>query len=122
MDKNFYKDAFLWGFVLWLVGYALGIILFAIVPANMIGWVIMPVGIIITLWVLLKKVKGDSLKYYVWLGIVWAIMAVILDYFLLVKVFNPVGGYYKPDVYLYYILTLALPVIVGCRRFKKKGV
>lgn len=119
MGRQFYKDAFLWGFILWLVGYILGIVLFAVVPANMIGWVIMPIGIIITLWVLLKKVKGDSFMYYILLGGVWALLAILLDYFLLVKVFNPADGYYKLDVYLYYILTLALPIIVGCRKYKK---
>ena len=120
MAKQFYKDAFLWGFVLWLIGYLLGIILFVVVPADMIGWVIMPIGIIITVWVLLKKTKGDSFMYYILLGGVWALIAILLDFFLLVKVFNPAGGYYKLDVYIYYALTFALPVIVGCRRFKKK--
>ncbi len=119
MPKQFYKDAFLWGFILWLIGYALGIILFAVVPANMIGWVIMPIGIIITLWVLLKKIKGNSFKYYVILGLAWAVMAVVLDYFLLVKAFNATG-YYKLDVYLYYLLTFALPVIVGWKKEIKK--
>jgi hypothetical protein len=27
MEKQFYKDAFVWGFVLWLIGYLLGMIL-----------------------------------------------------------------------------------------------
>lgn len=52
MTKQFYKDAFGWGFVLWLIGYGLGIILFAFVSPDLIGWIIMPIGIIITLWVL----------------------------------------------------------------------
>ena len=38
------KDALGWGFVLWLIGYALGVILFAFVPVNFIGWMIMPIG------------------------------------------------------------------------------
>lgn len=43
----------------------------------------------------------------------WTIIAIILDYFLLVKVFNPADGYYKFDVYLYYIFTFVLPLIAG---------
>jgi hypothetical protein len=100
MTKQFLKDALGWGFVLWLIGYAFGMILFSIVPISMIGWIIMPIGIFITLWVLLKKVKGDSFRYYVMLAIVWALIAVLFDYFFLLKAFNPTDGYYKLDVNL----------------------
>ncbi len=116
MNKQVYKDAFGWGFLLWLIGYALGIILFAIVPPSMIGWVIMPIGIVITLWVLFKKVKGDSLSYYLLLAIVWTLIAIILDYFFLVRVFKPADGYYKLDVYLYYILTFVIPLVFGWKK------
>jgi hypothetical protein len=44
MNKQFIKDAFGWGFILWLVGYGLGIILFMLVPLSMVGWIIMPIG------------------------------------------------------------------------------
>jgi hypothetical protein len=116
MDKKIYFDALGWGIILWLSGYVLGIILFAFVPANIIGWLITPIGIAITLWVLFKKVKGDSFKYYFLVAIVWTLIAIIFDYFFLVKVFKPVDGYYKLDVYLYYILTFVLPVIVGWKK------
>lgn len=118
MNKQFFREAFGWGFLLWLIGYLLGIILFMIVPFSLIGWVIMPIGIIITLWVLFKKVKVNSLKYYFLLGIVWVLIAIICDYIFLVKVFNPVDGYYKLDVYLYYALTITLPLLVGWRKVK----
>jgi hypothetical protein len=52
----------------WLIGYALGMILFALVPANLIGWIIMPIGTAITFWIALKKVKGGTLQYYSWLN------------------------------------------------------
>ena len=54
MVRQFTKDALGWGFVLWLIGYVLGILFFAFVPSNLIGWVIMPIGIAVTLWILLK--------------------------------------------------------------------
>ena len=121
MNKQFYKDAFGWGFVLWLIGYALGMIFFSIVPPSMIGWFIMPIGTVITLWVLFKKVKGESLRYYVLLGVVWMLIAIIFDYLFLVKALKPADGYYKLDVYLYYVLTLTLPLIVGWRKKYKKN-
>jgi hypothetical protein len=113
MTKNFLKDSLGWGFVLWLIGYVLGIILFSIVPASIIGWVILPIGIILTLWVLLEKVGGDSFQYYVRLAIVWTLIAVIFDYLFIVKAFNPTDGYYKLDVYLYYALTFFIPLLTG---------
>ena len=106
-------DTFGWGFVLWLIGYVLGIILFMIVPASLVGWLIMPIGIVITLWVLLKKVKGRSFNYYFFLAVIWTLIAVVFDYFFLVRLFKPADGYYKPDVYLYYFLTFILPLTVG---------
>jgi hypothetical protein len=120
MNKQLLKDGLGWGFLLWLIGYFLGIVLFMVVPPSMVGWVIMPIGIVISLWVLIKKVKGDSLQYYLKIAIIWALIAVILDYLLLVKVFKPADGYYKLDVYLYYALTFALPLLVGWRKNIKK--
>ena len=112
-SKQFLKDAFGWGFILWLVGYVFGIVLFMAVSPDMIGWVIMPIGIIITLWVLFKKVKGDSFRYYLYLAVIWTLIAIFFDYIFLVKFLNPADGYYKFDVYLYYALTFILPVVVG---------
>ena len=113
MNKQLLKDSLGWGFVLWLIGYILGIILFFVLPPSLIGWFILPVGLIITLWVLLNKVKGDKLQYYLILAAVWTVIAVILDYFFIVKMLNPADGYYKLDVYLYYALTLITPLVIG---------
>lgn len=116
MNKQILKDALGWGFVLWLIGYALGILLFALVPASLIGWIITPIGTAITLWVAFKKVKGDTLRYYWLLALVWLLIAVLGDYLFIVRAFNPADGYYKPDVYLYYALTVAIPLFAGWRR------
>lgn len=107
-----------WGFILWLFGYILGFVFFAFVPKELIGWYIMPIAVIVILWVLFKKIKRDSFGCYIGLGVVWTIMAVALDYFFMVKLLKVVG-YYKTDVYIYYLLTLALPIIVGAYKFSK---
>ena len=120
MNKRFFRDAFGWGFALWLIGFVLGIVLFAVVPLSMIGWVIMPIGIIIAIWILLKQVKGDSLQYYALLAVVWVLIAVACDYIFLVKAFKPADGYYKLDVYLYYAFTFLLPLVVGWRKFASR--
>jgi hypothetical protein len=120
MMKQLYKDALGWGFILWFIGYLLGIMLFTVVPISVIGWIIMPMGTIITIWVLLKKVKADSFQYYAFLAVIWALIAVVFDYFFLVKVFKPEDGYYKLDVYLYYTMTFILPLIVGWRKTNQR--
>ena len=76
----------------------------------------MPIGTALTLWVLFKKVKSKSFQHYLLLAAVWTLIAIVFDYFFLVKVFKPAGGYYKLDVCLYYILIFALPIIIGWRK------
>lgn len=119
MNRQLLKDTLGWGFLLWLIGYGLGILLFTLVPLSLIGWIIMPIGTIITLWVLFKKVKGGSIKYFLLVGFVWTFIAIVFDYFFLVQAFKPADGYYKLDVYLYYALTFILPLIVGWRKKTK---
>ena len=119
MNKYFFKDTLGWGFLLWLTGYILGIVLFMIVPPSTIGWIISPIATIFTLWVLVKKIKSSSLQHYLVIGFFWTILAIVLDYFLIVKALKPDDGYYKLDVYLYYVLTLTLPIIVGLRKQKE---
>ena len=118
MNKPWIKDALGWGVLLWLIGYLFGIVLFVLVPPVLIGWIIMPVGVVITLWALLKKVKENSFSYYVMLAFAWVGIAIILDYFLLVKLFKPADGYYKSDVYLYYLITFILPLLIGLKKWK----
>ena len=113
MSKQFLKDSFGWGLMLWLIGYIMGIVFFFVFPPALIGWVILPFGFIVTLWVVLKKVKGDTLQYYVALAIVWTVTATVLDYLFIVKAFKPADGYYKLDVYLYYSLTFIIPLAIG---------
>ncbi len=118
MYNRLLKNGLGWGFLLWLIGYVLGIVLFPIVPTAQIGWFIVPIGIAVTLWVLLKKVKLADFRDYLILAIAWTTIAVVFDYIFLVQLFKPADGYYKLDVYLYYALTFLLPLLVGWR---KKG-
>ncbi len=118
MNKQFFIDTIKWGFLLWLLGYALGIILFPFVPIALIGWIIMPIGTVFTVWVLLKKITGPSLRQYILVSCVWTAIAVIGDYLFLVKMFHPADGYYKADVYLYYVLIFLLPPVIGWKKLK----
>ena len=115
MAKQFIKDALGWGFALWLIGYCLGIALFFVMPPAAIGWVILPIGTIITLWALFKKIKAEVFGYYFKLAIVWVLIAVVFDYLFIVKAFKS-PDYYKLDVYLYYVLAFLLPLFAGWRK------
>jgi len=112
-SKQFYKDALGWGVALWFIGYVLGVVLFVFVPATLLGWIIMPIGIVITLFVLLKKIKSESFQQYALIAVAWTLIAIVFDYIFLVMLFKPADGYYKLDVYFYYALTFMLPLAVG---------
>ena len=116
MNKTLLKDTLGWGIILWLIGFVLGIILYKIVPVSAIGWVITPIGIVISLWVLIKKISAEIFSHYLKIAVAWTLIAVILDYLVIVKGLNPADGYYKSDVYLYYFLMFLLPVLVGARK------
>jgi hypothetical protein len=103
-----------WGVGLWLIGYVLGIIAFALVPTWLIGWIIMPIGVLITVWALLQ-LKHVPLWFYGTLSVVWTVIAVTFDYLFIVRAFAPADGYYKLDVYIYYFLTFTLPLVFGWR-------
>lgn len=113
MDKKLVIDTLGWGLLLWFIGYVLGIILFFVLPVSFIGWAILPIGVIITFWVLFKKVKREDFRYYVILALTWTAIALICDYVFIVWALKPADGYYKPDVYVYYALIFVMPLIAG---------
>lgn len=113
MYKNKLMDMAGWGFLLWFIGYLLGILFYMFIPHAVIGWAIMPIGIFITLWVLFKKIKSESLSYYAQLAVCWTLIAISFDYIFIIKMLKPIGGYYKLDVYIYYLLTFIIPVMFG---------
>jgi hypothetical protein len=120
MDKiKTLKNSLMWGFILWLIGYVLGISYYMIMPVNMVGWVIMPIATIITIWVLLKKIKRERFTCYIGIGVIWTLMAIILDYIFNVRLFN-ITNYYKLDIYIYYLLTFFIPIMVGYYKMKLK--
>jgi hypothetical protein len=132
MNRIFLKDALGWGVGLWFIGYVLGIIAFMAVPANMIGLAVSLPATLITLWVLVKKVNPPSpdgfgeakvkMSYYLKIAVAWTLIAILFDYLFLVLVFKPVDGYYKLDVYFYYVTTFLLPLIVGYFKTRKQKI
>jgi hypothetical protein len=110
MSSFIKRDVLGWGFLLWLAGYLLGFVFYALVPPALIGWFVMPIGIGLTCIVLWKWCRVESISKSILLGIGWSAIAIVCDYFLIVKLLSPPDGYYKFDVCLYYLITLVLPV------------
>jgi hypothetical protein len=114
------KNMLFWGFILWLVGYVAGMVLFFVVPKDLIGWVISPFASLFTIWVLMKKVRRPELMCYFGTGLIWTLMAVLLDYIFIVTMLKTGTTYYRPDVLLYYFLTFSLPIAVGYWKYTHK--
>jgi hypothetical protein len=89
------------------------------VPANVIGWYIMPFGVVLTLLVAFKLIKRADWQYYLKIAIVWTILAIVLDYLFIVLLLHPADGYYKMDVCFYYDLTFIIPFGVGLFKSRK---
>ena len=107
MNSFVVRDVIGWGLGLWLIGYILGVVFFALVPPSVIGWWVMPFGIAATCLVLWRRVRVTELRAAVLLGLGWSVIAI--------------HGYYKLDVYLYYVLTLALPIGAATLRRRACG-
>ena len=113
-QTRFYlRDCLAAGLGLWLFGYLLGITFFFIMPAEMIGWFITPIGLVVTGLVLWKWVHVGTLTDGVLIGLSWAAIAIVLDYLFIVRLLHPIDGYYKLDAYLYYASAFLMPVIAA---------
>ncbi|MEW6721871.1 MAG: hypothetical protein AB1324_01265 [Candidatus Micrarchaeota archaeon] len=101
-----------WGLALWLLGYALGIAFFFLLPPSIFGWAVMLIATPVTVFVALKKIEARSVREYLPVALLWTAMAVILDYiFIVILLGSP--DYYKPDVLVYYALTFLIPIASG---------
>ena len=111
--KVWIKDTVGLGTMLWLLGYLVSLVIFFSPCADIMGWIIIavftPVTIAITWWWFKERVL--PLSYYITVGIIWAAIAIVLDYLFIVRLFQ--ATYYGPDVFVYYALTFLIPVGVG---------
>ena len=109
------KDTACLGTFFWLLGYLASIVLYFSPLSYIMGWIITvvftPFTILVTWWWFLKR-ERLPLKYYAGVGVAWMVIAVVLDYLFIVRLFNATT-YYAPDVFLYYALAFLIPVGVG---------
>jgi hypothetical protein len=112
--KQLIKDTGLLGTALWLIGYIASLVLFVSPYAGIMGWILIafftPVTIVIVYWWFRKR-EQLPLQYFAGIGVVWVLIAAILDYLFIVLLFQ--ATYYGVDVFVYYALTFLIPVGVG---------
>lgn len=119
MSTGLVRDGFIFGALLWLLGYVLSFVFFFFVPMAFLGWAVTPFALAVTVWVVFKKLHGSSLAHYAAVGVLWTVIAIVLDYIFIVKLLKPTDGYYKLDVYLYYVLTLIVPFGIGWWKLRR---
>ncbi len=122
VSKQLIFDSLGWGLALWIFGYLMGFLAFFFVPPALIGWIVLPVGIVVTLLVLYKFVRSGPLSHYLIVALTWTAIAIVCDYIFIIQMLKPADGYYKLDVYMYYALTFVLPILVGWWRGKPAKV
>ena len=120
LAKTTLVDAPLLGIFVWFTGYLAGIVLYFFLSPDILGWVLFAIftPIVILLCYMRFGKREESISYYAFVAAVWLIVAVVFDYFFLVKLLNP-PIYYKLDVYIYYASTFLIPFLVGVKFGRK---
>lgn len=113
--KQWIKDMAGLGTGLWLIGYLASLALyFTPIWETMGGWILLiiftPLTIAITWWWFNRR-EQLPLQYYAGVGIAWMLIAIVLDYLFIVRLFH--ATYYGTDVFVYYAMTFLIPVGVG---------
>lgn len=103
------------GIFFWIIGYLASFVLYFTPLSSVMGWVLLVIFTPLTTgiaWWWFRQRERLPLRYYAGVGVAWMLIAVVLDFFFIVKFFGTVT-YYAPDVFLYYALMFLVPVGVG---------
>lgn len=115
MKKYALVDTLVYGLVIWLVGFVLGMVLFPFVEISVMGWILMPVTLIVALFLSMRirrKRSAAAVSTFIGVGLSWVALSLILDYAILVKGYSA-ENFYDVDIIIYYIGVLLIPIIVS---------
>jgi hypothetical protein len=112
--RQWFNDTLGLGFLLWFIGYIASIILFFLVPSDVIGWILFVLFTPVLIAITVTRFRNRSLHlgYYVIIAVIWTGIAIAADFLFIVLLFNP-DNYYHASVLLYYLETFLAPVIMG---------
>ena len=102
------------GAAIWLMGYLASLFLYFVVPAGVLGWLLFVAMTPIALCIAYLRFgkRRERMRYYLMVAAAWTALAVVLDYLFIVAAFHS-SAYYKADVFVYYLTTFAIPLLVG---------
>lgn len=115
MKKYALVDTLIYGLVIWLVGFVLGMVLFPFVEISVMGWILMPVTLIVALLLSLRirrKRSAGAVSYFIGVGLSWVALSLILDYAILVKGYDA-ENFYDVDIIIYYVGVLLIPILAS---------
>lgn len=112
--KTRFVDTLLFGSAIWVLGYVASIILYSFVPNSLLGWILFVIFTPLTIYIAYLRFNGrkETVAYYSVVALVWVVLAIVFDYVFIVKAFNT-QSYYKADVFVYYLTTFIVPLVVG---------
>jgi hypothetical protein len=105
-----------YGIILFAVMFLLGsIVMFGLKVSGLGMSLIMLVSSIIVVWLLARQYKVNNLNLGIQVGLVWLVVDVLLEYFVIVQIFNQgdASKLYSWSVFLGYALIVVIPALVG---------
>jgi len=106
-----------YGCVLFALMFVLGsIVMFGLKLSGLGMSLVMLILGILVLWLLAKQYKIVSLNEGLQVGLVWLIVDVLLEYYVIVQTFNAgKTDFYTWSVLLGYVTVVAVPALVGVK-------
>lgn len=112
-----YLKATGFGFMLFAILFVVGsIAMFGLKLSGTAAEVTMFAALVILTWILAKQYRIGSLGTGIQVGVVWMIVYALLDYIVIVRIFNPqmASSYYISwTLYLYYLLIVVVTAVYG---------
>jgi hypothetical protein len=115
------------GFLVWAIGYAMGFVIISLPgypavmqqPAMLIGFGLLIAAVTggLAFWRFRPRgarraQRALSWRYAAAIGASWLGVAIVCDFLFIVLLFNA-WSYYRPDIAVYYALTLVVPPIAA---------
>lgn len=121
MHHQYLRDTLGLGLAFWLIGYLLSLVLYFIVPPEVMGWILFVVLTPVMAGVTWRWFRGRDLPvtYFLKVAGAWTVIAVVGDFLFIVLLFSA-QNYYRADVLIYYAVTFLIPLGVGVGLMRKR--
>jgi hypothetical protein len=110
-----------YGIALFAINFVIGsILMFGLKLSGLSFSIVMLIAAIVVLWLLANQYKIKALNDGIMVGLVWLVVDVILEYYVIVQIFSKgdAASFYNLSVLLGYALVVAVPAVVGAKARK----